>query len=193
VAGQTKRWVANVIIYTLAGVASSALIGALLGLLGQWLLGALPVVAGLLVAIAVALVAIARETGLLYFKLPQLGRQTKDYWAKMFPGPVVAALWGFDLGLIFTTWLTFSGVWLLALVAFVTHNPAYGAALFVAYWFGRALSVWIAPLLMSDANSTPFLINLLLVQRRVFHNLHVLGLTLGFFILAAWLLASLTL
>lgn len=187
-AGQTKQWLVNVTAYTLAGSLSSALVGTILASAGELLFPTQSGVVGVSVAIAIGLVTMSREFGWVSFKLPQLGRQTKDFWSKTFPGPVAAALWGFDLGLIFTTWLTFSGVWLLVAVAVVARDWAFGAALFVSYWLGRALSVWIATRVMRDANATPQFLSGIHGQYRWFQRVHGLALAGSLIVLTAWLI-----
>ena len=187
VAGQSKKWLINVSVYSLAGSVSSALVGALLGLAGKLVV---PTVGsfGVWLALGVAVATLARESGWLTFRLPQLRRQTRDVWSKLFAGPVAAALWGFDLGLIFTTWLTFSGVWLLVVVALLSRSAAFGAALFATYWLGRALTVWIAPFLLQDANHTPYLLDEIAGQYRLFQRMHALGLGCAMIILVLMLI-----
>ena len=104
-----------------------------------------------------------------------------------FPSMVTAALWGLDLGLFFTTWFTFAGDWLLVIVAIITREPMYGAALFSVYWLGRALSVWFAPLLLQDARATPQLMSSIRAHRWAFQRLHVVGLAWGITVLIIWL------
>lgn len=172
----------------LAGSVTSAFVGASLGWGGGLLLPEWVARPGLPVAITVALVAMARELGWISFPLPQLKRQTKDFWGKIFSGTIAATLWGLDLGLIFTTRLTFAGVWSLAAVAILIGEPAFGAVLFVMYWLGRTLSVWLAPLLMPDAGATPMLMDGIFKQYRLFQRIHVLGLVWLIIVLISWLM-----
>ncbi len=97
------------------------------------------------------------------------------------------ALSGLDLGLVFTTWFTFSGVWFLVCLAFVSSSITAGAGLFVCYWLGRALSVWLAPLMMSDARVTPQLLGATDARFRMFQLIHVLGVCIGLAILNLYL------
>lgn len=189
-AGGRRKWLVNVTAYTLAGGAASLLVGALLGILGGWIVPARVGMLGILIAIAVALLALARELSWLAIPLPQRRRQTRDIWAKVFPSTWAAALWGFDLGLVFTTWFTFAGVWLLVIVAILIGSPQFGAALFTAYWLGRALSVWIAPMLLSDATATPQLLDEIVAQYRLFQRMHVVGLAWSIMVLIVWLTQS---
>ncbi|MGH2559551.1 MAG: hypothetical protein ACRDJH_10835 [Thermomicrobiales bacterium] len=185
-AGHKRQWLVDSTAYTLAGGMASALVGALLGWLGAVLLPGQIGGLGLLAAIAVAALALARELGWLAVPLPQFRRQTRDVWGKVFPRTLAAAFWGIDVGLVFTTWLTFSGMWLLLVVVILVGEPGFGAALFVVHWFGRALSVWTAPWLLRDARAIPGLVDWIAGQRRLFQRLHALGLTWAIIVLISW-------
>jgi hypothetical protein len=178
--------------YTLAGALTSLLLGAGLGLVGALALPGDFAVPAALVALAVAAVAAVRELGLVAIPLPQIRRQTRGMWAKDYGFTAAALLWGLDLGLVFTTWLTLSGAWVLAVVAFLVGEPLFGAALFGAYWLGRALSVWIAPLLMERATDTPQLLATLYDQRRLFRTSHVVGLACTMLVFGSWILSGTT-
>ena len=181
------------IAYTLAGGVTSILVGGGLGVLGAVALPARVGLPAALLALTLACVALARELGLVSVPLPQLGRQTEGMWAKRYGFRGAAILWGLDLGLVFTTWLTFSGVWVLAAIAFLAAEPALGAALFAAYWLGRALSVWIAPLLMDRATDTPRLLATLHDQSRLFRSSHVVALACAVLVVGSWTLTGPTL
>lgn len=182
-AGKQQWWIA-VTAYTVAGGVASAFVGVLLGSLGRTLMPGQAGDIGFLVGIAVAIVAVLRELGWLAIPVPQVRRQTQPLWAKRFPPAVSAALWGFDLGLVFTTWLTFSGVWLLVAVAIVVGEPGFAAALFVSHWLGRALAVWVVPLLKWDEHDTPRFLNGIDRQRPLFRQIHVLALVWAVIVLA---------
>ena len=180
----------NVAAYTAAGALSSALVGSGLGLLGA---AVLPVHVGRLGAVALlalALLALARESGLVALPLPQVGRQTNGSWAKTLELTPAAVLWGLDIGLVFTTWLNLSGAWVLAALAFLAGSPAFGAALFVAYWLGRAFSVWIGPLLAESSTETSRLLATFYDQRRLFRAVHVAGLACTVPVLASWIVTG---
>jgi hypothetical protein len=187
VAGRRRRWFADVVTYTATGLVASALVGAALGALGRVLVPGQLGWPGLLVAVAVAGISVTRESGWVAVPLPQVRRQTRDTWARAFPSTVAAALWGLDLGLVFTTWLTFSGVWVLAVVAVLVGEPVFGASLFALHWLGRAFSVWGVPLLMRDASATPWLLDAVSKQRRSLQRTHALGVAWAVFVLVAWL------
>jgi len=176
VAGSKKQWLVDVTAYTLAGGSTSMLIGACLGLLGKLILPAPSGKPEILVVVVIASLIVGRELGWLPLPLPQLKRQTNDAWGKFLPSTVVAALWGMDIGLLFTTWLTFSGVWLLVIMAILTRGAIPGAILLALYWFGRTLSTWVAPWLMPDASATSQLIDAIRRQYWLFQRIHVVGI-----------------
>lgn len=187
-AGAKRRWLTEVTVYTLAGSVTSAFVGATLGWLGGLVFPQPVGRGGIVLALAVAVMAMARELGWIKFPLPQLRRQTRDIWAKIFPRPVAAGLWGLDLGLFFTTYFTFAGLWLLVVLAVLVGAPAFGAALFVVYWLGRALSVWIASWLLPSAGATAQFLDSIDGQYRLFQRLHVLGLVWSAIVFIFWLI-----
>lgn len=187
VAGQRRKWLTNAVAYTLAGAVTSALVGGGLGVAGGLLLPDRLGRLGTVVALAVAVVALARELGLVAVPLPQIGRQTQGLWAKRYSGATAATLWGLDLGLTFTTWLDMAGPWVLAAVAFLGGDPLIGVALFVAYWLGRALPVWIGPLMVTSATDTPALLASLDDQQRLFRSVHVAALAWSAVAISIWM------
>lgn len=120
------------------------------------------------------MVAAAREFGVVSVPLVQPKRQTNPCW-KVRGRPLAALLWGFDLGLVFTTWFTFAGPWILAALAFAIGEPKLGASIFVAYWLGRALPVWLAPLLLRGTTTLGMLRQLSRQYRR-FQIMHASAL-----------------
>lgn len=181
-----RRWVTEVTAYTLAGSMTSALVGAILGWSGEFVLPKEIGRFGIILAIIVAMVVMARELGWICFPLLQCRRQTRDIWAKTLPGTVAAVLWGLDLGLFFTTYFTFAGAWLLVILAILMSEPGFGAALFVVYWLGRALSIWVSPLLMPNAGATPQLLDSIYGQYRLFRGIHVMGLVWSVIVFFYW-------
>jgi hypothetical protein len=169
----------------MAGAVSSMAVGAALSLVGAALAHGGPPRGAMVLAIGIAALAAFREAGWITLRLPQPKRQTKDVWARVFSRPVAAMLWGFDVGLIFTTWFTFSGTWLLVVLALLGGEPAFGATLFLGYWLGRVLSVWVAPVLMEDANATPTLLALIAQNSRALQLTHVVALIFSVAVLAA--------
>ena len=165
-----------VVAYTIAGALASAGVGAVLGELGGVVhVGLIEGEAALAVAV-LAVIAAAREIGNVSSSFPQPHRQTREAWGKRHPRPVAAILWGFDLGLVFTTWFTFSGTWVILALAFATASPSLGAMLLVTYWLGRASSVWVAPVLLPEANAMLTVIDRINGARRRFQVAHAMAM-----------------
>lgn len=173
VATKRKSFAMHMLLYYSAGGLASGLIGAALAMLGR-AIGApsLPLSAA---ALAVTALALMRELGASSIPLPQVRRQTNGKWS---PRSYVSTLfWGIDLGLVFSTWLTFAGPWALAAVAVASGDATFGAQLFVCLWTGRALSVWLAPLALKSAAEVPWLVAAVFDHRGLFQKAHALGLS----------------
>jgi MFS family permease len=155
-------------LYTTAGLVSSSLVGLLLGSVGE-----ISPSFGVAIPLGVAIVVTARELGLAPIPLVQWRRQTSEIWGKTLPRNLAATLWGFDLGLVFTTYLTFSGAWLVTSIALFAHDIGLAVLLFAAYWLGRAATVWLAALEMSRRRSTTLgLVDLVGRRRHTFQRIH---------------------
>lgn len=168
-----RAWTVNATIYTLAGLMTSGCVGLVVGLAGpvfhaealgwgRWVL-----------VLGVALILAARDAGWVSIPLPQIRRQTDGRWNKLLPWPVAAALWGGDIGLIFTTWLTFSGIWVLLGLGLVAGSPLLSLGLFVCYWLGRAASIWLAPVLLSGPKAAPSFLREVVAQRGLLRWIHL--------------------
>lgn len=177
-------------LYTLGGLVTSVVVGAGLGAAGGLVIPPGTHRLGIAVALVVAVAAAMRELGWVRLPLPERKRQTSDLWGKTFSRPVAATLWGLDLGLLVSTRLTFAGAWVVLLVAALTESPWRGATLTAAYWLGRALSVWIAPLLFENAGSTHHVLDEIDRHRHWHQMVHVLGLGVIVATLSATLLSG---
>lgn len=141
-----KYWFPATLGYTVAGTLSAVLVGGGLGVLGR-LAGSSPFNGSAALALALAgFVLAAREWRLVSFPLPRPLRQTEKFWAHDFGVVTASVMWGFHIGLGFVTQVRHGGFWLVAAAALAFGDAAYGALLFGGYWCGRALSVWVAPL-----------------------------------------------
>jgi cytochrome c biogenesis protein CcdA len=190
VAGHKIAWLGQASLYTLGGLVTSVLVGAGLAAVGGLVIPAGTRPFGIVVALVVAVLAALRELGWVRLPLPEPKRQTRDLWAKTFSPPVAATLWGLDLGLLVSTRLTFAGAWLVLLLAALTGSPRLGATLTAAYWLGRALPVWIAPLLFENAGSSHRVLDELDRHRQWHRMVHVLGLGLMAAVLFSTLLSG---
>jgi hypothetical protein len=142
-AKHTKQWLPLVALYTLGSALGAILVGATVGLLGsvvmksQWQSPAL-----LSVAIIGMVFALSDfEVGGLHTLT--FRRQTCPVWWRDF-GPLLATvLWGFDLGLGFSTIRVASLYWIVLLVIFILASPMRGAAILVGYGLALSLNLGI--------------------------------------------------
>jgi hypothetical protein len=126
-------------LYTLGVTLGAALVGAALGsagLAGRWLLG-LGYNAGtpgvLLPMAALALVGALRDLGLLSFRLPQPMRQVPQGWLAVFGPHRTGFLWGFHVGLAYTTLIQYSLYYVVAFWVLLAGDPWLGAAVLAVY------------------------------------------------------------
>lgn len=174
--GGRWQWMGMVSAYTLAGGASSAAVGAFAGLVGR---SAIPVTEAWAIAAVITIASVLaalQELRLLPFRLPQPHRQTRDRWWKLYPASFAAALWGFDIGLVFSTWFTFAGVWAVLAAAVAFKSVVVGMGVMLAYWAGRSLSVWLGPMLFEDANATPLVLERVAAKADMFRLIHLVAL-----------------
>jgi len=171
VAGPRKTWLKSALAYTLAGSLSSTLVGAALGSVGAWLQRGQQRWPVFLVVALLAFSLAAREWGWIKFPIPQRQLQTEKVWAHEFGFVGASALWGFHIGLVFTTWVTYGGVWALAAVDLALGEPLYGATIMLAYWLGRALPVWLAPMLNWSGPDSSALSEDIMAARWLYHRL----------------------
>lgn len=123
--------------FTVGAVCASLVVGGLLGLTGS-LLGAQRAI---LAVAAVALVAAAREVGLLRIRLPQSRRQVPERWRAVLPLPVWSFGYGAGLGSGFVTFQPFATFWVACAAAVALARPLTAAVCFSFYGLGRALMV----------------------------------------------------
>jgi hypothetical protein len=120
--------------FTLGAVAASALVGAALGAVGA-LLGTQLV----FVVAALAVLAAAREAGIVRLPLPQLRRQVPERWRSELPLPVWSVGYGIGLGLGFLTFQPVATFWVACAAAVALGKPLAAGLCFAAYGAGRAL------------------------------------------------------
>lgn len=144
----TGTYVRAITTHTLAGVAIAGAVGALIGALG----GAVPIApswsASCLLLGILATALWLHQLGRLGFPIPQLPRQTQKLWYGP-RGPVHAAWWwGLDLGSGLTTLINFPIYWILPAAIFFFGSTVGGALILAAYALGRAVAVWLPPILI---------------------------------------------
>jgi hypothetical protein len=134
VCGSRRRQRLALLCFALGALVASALVGAALGALGQ-LLG----MRVAMVAAALALLAAAREAGLLPLPLPQSRRQVPERWRAELPLPVWGTGYGAGLGAGFLTFQPVSTFWVACVAAVALGRPFLGALCFAAYGGGRTI------------------------------------------------------
>jgi hypothetical protein len=121
--------------FTGGAVAAAALLGTLAGLAGSVLgAGRWPLAAALL-----AVLAAAREVGLLDVAVPQSRRQVPERWRRELPLPLWSAGYGAGLGVGLATFQPVATFWIALAGALVIADPATSAACLAVYGVARAL------------------------------------------------------
>jgi hypothetical protein len=120
--------------FAVGAVAASALVGAALGAVGALLGTQLAFVVA-----ALALLAAAREAGVVRLPLPQLRRQVPERWRSELPLPVWSVGYGIGLGLGFLTFQPVATFWVACAAAVALGKPLAAGLCFAAYGAGRAL------------------------------------------------------
>jgi hypothetical protein len=133
--------------YTFSGLVSAGAVGCGLGWLGHLLKGWIHGRLSLCAISGLALLLAARDLGVIYFPLPEPKRQTDKVFAHQFGFVVASLMWGFHLGLGFVTRIKYGGFWFLVVLTLVLDSRSSAAAVMAAYWLGRALPVWVGPVL----------------------------------------------
>jgi hypothetical protein len=148
VCGSRNRLRLALLGFAVGAVGTSVLVGAALGALGMAL--------GLELALAVAglaLVAAAREAGLVRLPLPQVRRQVPERWRATLPLPVWSVGYGTGLGAGFFTFQPVSTFWVACAGAIALGRPAAAALCFAAYGVGRTLMTIVPRRGQKDATS----------------------------------------
>jgi hypothetical protein len=169
--------------YTLGGATTSAALGGSLAFLGHVTRFSASDTGSLATLGFAGLLILAREVALPGAPIPQLRRQTRGLWTKKYGATAAALLWGLDIGLVLSTWFTFAGGWLVIILALAAGNGWTGASVVLAYWVGRAASVWLGPWLVPDRVAVPHVVVLAGLQRNRLRKIHAIGL--------AWVMAML--
>jgi hypothetical protein len=134
VCGSRNRQRVALLGFAVGALAASAVVGAALGALGG-LLG----VEFALAAAGLALLAAAREAGILRVPIPQSRGQVPERWRTALPLPVWSVGYGAGLGVGFLTFQPVSTFWVACAAAVALGRPGPAAVCFMAYGAGRAL------------------------------------------------------
>jgi hypothetical protein len=126
--------------YVIGSIAGGALVGGLLGALGQLTLSGVPVTAraGILGLLAVAAVLVDRRER----RIPSWHRQVNEDWLSEYRGWVYGLGFGFQLGLGVVTIVTTASVYLTWAAALLSGSTAAGLVIGVAFGLARALPIF---------------------------------------------------
>jgi hypothetical protein len=87
-----------------------------------------------------------------------------------------AIMWGFDIGLGFSTWVHYGGFWMVVAVIIAAGDSGYGAVLLGSYWLGRALPVWFSPWVLREGWNFSTLFANRRAQDLMYRRMNALGL-----------------
>lgn len=147
-----NTWYTATFAYTVAGLASSASIGVVLGTLGLLAgFSEVSATAGVIIVASLAVYTLLREGLGIQLPLLQAKRSSRMAFARL-GQPTAAVLWGLDVGSFFSTWLTYAGAWWLVAIGVCSGNVWFAAALFGAHWLGRSALVWLGRWMIPDPN-----------------------------------------
>ncbi len=170
-----RLWFRSVLAYTVAGAISSIIVGLVLGAVGKVIGLSGTAGIGLYLVALLSLILAAREWGWINFRLPERKLQTEKVWAHEFGFVMASAMWGLHIGLGFATRVTYGGFWVLVGAILALGDPRFGAIVMLSYWVGRALPLWLAPLLLS-AEEVTNLSESIFDHRFVYHRVAGIGL-----------------
>jgi len=153
---------------------SAATAGALLAVLGRWLMGPLPEGSRFFLVVVFSLLLAARELGWVAFPLPERRRQTEKVWAHDFGFRGAAIMWGAHIGIGFSTWVNYGGFWAIVTAIAAVGHTGFGAALLGSYWLGRALPVWFSPWIFPAMRALP--LRNLQSQQLLYRRMNAVGL-----------------
>lgn len=169
-------------VHLLSYMGGSALLGGLLGGLGAGMRAEMPRYtqspAVLLITGIVGMLYGLRELDLLHVPAPKVSRQVPSKWRLMLPPKQVALLYGLELGMGFTTYVTATTFYVAALWALLVGRPLLSALGMLAYGLGRAIPIlWLGwqPTSSDERNK---LVDALSPWTPMVH--YVNGLALGF-------------
>jgi len=146
---QVRGSVGTVTVFALSAMVGAALTGSVIGLLG----GAAQALAGeRTLAVAVGAAGCLLLLADLRMRTPTLKRQTCSTWYRERGAGTAWALWGFDLGLGFSTIRLSSLYWLMVLFVAAFVPPAF-APLVLAF-YGLGLGVALAGAVVAQKQST---------------------------------------
>ena len=135
--GSRQRYRLALALFALGAIGAAAMLGAALGVAGS----VLDRDQALVVVGVLALMAAAREAGILRIPVPGLRRQVPERWRREWPLGGWSLGYGAGLGLGLLTHQTVSSFWIAAAGSLALGDPALSAACLAPFGLGRALMV----------------------------------------------------
>jgi hypothetical protein len=186
-ANKSGKLLSLVSLYAIGAVASSMTLGALLGLLGvflvpgHWTSIALAIVGSIGVLLALC------DFGVGGTKTPTLRRQTCPGWWRTLGPARTMLLWGIDLGLGFSTIRVASLYWIVTLAVFVLASPLTGAAILSGYGIALVVNLCFGVIILEPISGSFSPIRVLELSSLLKRSLAVILLFWSAFLLASLL------
>ena len=140
--GRGSRWATTVAAFALGAVASGAVFGGAVGLIGAATpIGSLSTAARVGFLAAALALGLALDLGVAGVRLPTPRRQVNEDWLYAYRGWVYGVSFGAELGLGVVTVVTASAVYLTFVASLLSASPLVGAAIGGTFGLARAASL----------------------------------------------------
>ena len=144
-----KVWLQAAAIYTAGGSISSALFGLFVWELGRPLRASVNTHALWSSFAAVSILLALRDWNVLSLHLPERRCQAPHQWLRQYGFGSALFMWGVYIGLGIASFIKFSGFYAVSVALLIVKQPSAAVLTMVFYWFGRVLSLWLAPRLLN--------------------------------------------
>src|SRR5581483_5274221 len=152
--GRNGHWTVTVTAFALGALGAAALLGALLGGIGSFLVSGLSIPARLAALAAALLAAVALDAAA--GRVPGPRRQVDERWLDRYRGWVYGLGYGAQLGAGVATVVTSAATYVAILAAFLTADPFHGALVLGGYGAIRGLSPLITASVRTPAELMAF-------------------------------------
>ena len=151
---RNNRWWLTVTAFTVGAMATGALVGGSLGLIGSRFVADISPLAAIGATAGVALVAGLLD--LVPVKPPGPKRQVNETWIGAFRGWVYGGGFGMELGLGFLTYVVTWAVYSMFVSEILTASPGFGAVVGMTFGLGRSATLLIAAVVDRPTRLTSF-------------------------------------